>query len=287
METSKTLDLDAVRAFALVASLGSFTRTAEATGSTQSAVSLKLKRLEDFLGRRLVERTPRSVRLTEDGEAFMDHAKALLTANERALSMMPAATYRLRLGISDHAAGADLAIVLAQLKALDPAVALEVHIGFTRDLLEAFDAGEFDGIIVRQERSQRGGEELVEDAYGWFAAPAFDWRAGTPLPLVSLAPPCGVRAIALRALDKARVPLRDAFVGRGLGAVVAAVGAGLGVAMLARQVAPIGAIDVGVKFRLPGLPRSKVVLYSRVSNPRIAAALRMAAALFRSKAGTR
>ena len=62
----KTLDLDAVQAFALVASLGSFTRTAEATGSTQSGISLKLKRLETFLGRKLVERTPRSVRLTAD-----------------------------------------------------------------------------------------------------------------------------------------------------------------------------------------------------------------------------
>jgi DNA-binding transcriptional LysR family regulator len=81
----KTLDLDAVQAFALVASLSNFTRAAEATGTTQSAVSLKLKRLEAVLGRRLVERTPRSVGLTAAGEAFLAHAKILLAANERAL----------------------------------------------------------------------------------------------------------------------------------------------------------------------------------------------------------
>ena len=52
----KTLDLDAVQTFALVATLLNFTRVAEATGTTQSAVSLKLKRLETFLDRHLVER---------------------------------------------------------------------------------------------------------------------------------------------------------------------------------------------------------------------------------------
>ena len=82
----KTLDLDAVQTFALTASLMNFTRVAEATGTTQSAVSLKLKRLETFLGKRLFERTPRSVRLTDDGTAFLAHAKALLAANERALA---------------------------------------------------------------------------------------------------------------------------------------------------------------------------------------------------------
>src|SRR4029077_14937709 len=145
----KTLDLDAVQAFVLVASLANFTRVGEATGMTQSAVSLKLKRLEAFLGRRLVERTPRSVALTAEGEAFLPHAKTLLAANERALSFAPAAAYRLRLGVSDHAAGPELPTLLARLHAADPALMLEVGIGFSRELLDDFDKGEFDGVIVR------------------------------------------------------------------------------------------------------------------------------------------
>jgi DNA-binding transcriptional LysR family regulator len=38
--TARALDLDAVRAFALVAELQSFTRAAQVAGTTQSAVSL-------------------------------------------------------------------------------------------------------------------------------------------------------------------------------------------------------------------------------------------------------
>ena len=49
------LDLDAVQAFIHITELGSFTRAAEAMQTTQAAVSLKLKRLEDRLGCRLVE----------------------------------------------------------------------------------------------------------------------------------------------------------------------------------------------------------------------------------------
>jgi DNA-binding transcriptional LysR family regulator len=62
--TEHPLDLDAVQAFVRIAELGSFTRAAEAMRTTQAAVSLKLKRLEERLGRRLVERTPRSLRHT-------------------------------------------------------------------------------------------------------------------------------------------------------------------------------------------------------------------------------
>jgi DNA-binding transcriptional LysR family regulator len=62
----KALDIEAVQAFVLTADLKSFTRAAEAMDTTQSAISLKIKRLEDGLGRRLLERTPRLVRLSAD-----------------------------------------------------------------------------------------------------------------------------------------------------------------------------------------------------------------------------
>ena len=76
-----TLDIATIKAFLLVADLQSFTRTAEALGTTQAAVSLKLQRLETLLGKRLVERSPRAVRLTADGAGFLDRARALMAAH--------------------------------------------------------------------------------------------------------------------------------------------------------------------------------------------------------------
>ncbi|MFX5668592.1 LysR family transcriptional regulator, partial [Acinetobacter baumannii] len=68
----RPLDLDAIKAFVRIAELGSFTRAAEAMRTTQGAVSLKLQRLEDRLGCRLVERTPRYVELSARGVAFLE-----------------------------------------------------------------------------------------------------------------------------------------------------------------------------------------------------------------------
>ena len=100
-----TLDIATIKAFLLVADLQSFTRAAEALGTTQAAVSLKLQRLEALLGKRLVERSPRAVRLTADGAAFLDRARALMEAHDSALSGDAPAAQSLSLGISDHAAG--------------------------------------------------------------------------------------------------------------------------------------------------------------------------------------
>jgi DNA-binding transcriptional LysR family regulator len=277
----KTLDLDAVQAFALVASLANFTRAAEASGTTQAAVSLKLKRLESFLGRRLVERTPRSVRLTVEGEAFLEHARTLLAANQRALARSAPTVYRLRLGMSDHVVGAELPMLLASLTAGDATLSLEVQIGYSRQLLDAYDRGKLDGVVVRQEGSHRGGETLASDEYAWFGSPAFEYRAGEPLRVANLAPPCGVRAIAVRALDGADISWREVFVGGGVTAVAAAVNAGLAVAAFARRIAPVGCIDVGGKLKLPRLPRAKVMLYSRASDARGRGAFHILAASIR------
>src|SRR5215831_14481765 len=103
-----TLDIATVQAFLLVADLQSFTRAAEALGTTQAAVSLKLQRLETLVGQRLVERSPRAVRLTGDGAAFLERARALMTAHDRALSPGAPESQQLSLGISDHAAGPEL-----------------------------------------------------------------------------------------------------------------------------------------------------------------------------------
>src|SRR4051794_3882400 len=279
-----TLDIATVQAFLLVAELQSFTRAAEALGTTQAAVSMKLQRLETLLGKRLLERSPRAVRLTADGSAFQDNARALVQAHDRAIAGPSLVPQQLKLGISDHAAGPELVPLLEQLHAASSRLSLAVTIGFSRSMLDAFDAGELDAVIVRQEAGRRGGEKLTEDEFGWFAAPRFRRPRDEALPLATLAPPCGVRATAVRALDKAGIGWREAFVGGGVTAVAAAAMAGLAVAPLARRIAQPGMVDLGPVHDLPRLGASKVMLHSKVSDAAKLAALRTLAATFRSVA---
>ena len=277
-----TLDIDTVQAFLLVAELQSFTRTAEALGTTQAAVSLKLQRLEAVLGKRLVERSPRAVGLTADGAAFLHHARALMEAHDRALSGERPARQQLSLGISDHAAGPELVPLLERLHAMSSQLALAVTIGFSREMLDAYDAGELDAVVVRQEGSRRGGEKLTEDEFGWFAAKRFAWRRGETLPLATLAPPCGVRAIAVRALDKAGIAWSETLCRRRRhrGGRGGAGRPGGGAPRPADRAGRPGRYRAGAQAAAAGV--SKVMLHSKVSDPAKLAALRTLAATFRS-----
>src|SRR5260221_6892352 len=165
-DAMSTLDIDTVRAFLLVAELQSFTRAAEALGTTQAAVSMKLQRLEAVVGKRLVERSPRAVTLTADGAVFLPHARALMEAHDRALEGERQAPQQLSLGISDHAAGPELVPLLERFHAMSSQLALAVTIGFSREMQDAYAAGKLDAAIVRQEGSRRGAEKVTADQFG-------------------------------------------------------------------------------------------------------------------------
>lgn len=278
----RPLDLDAVQAFIRIAELGSFTRAAEAMRTTQGAVSLKLKRLEERLDCRLVERTPRHVQLSARGAVFLDHARELLAAHERALAQFAGVRQRLAIGISDHVAGPELPALIARMNAHDPHLLIEIRIGSSGTLLQSFDRREIDAVIVRLHADRDDGRVLTHETLGWFAAPGWRHRANEPLPLATMPEPCGVRVMAGQLLDAAGIAWTEVFVGGGVAAVSAAVMAGLGVAALAPRMLPFGAVDVGERLGLPALPCLPVVLHSRVETGRPRDALAALSAAFRS-----
>ncbi len=278
------LDLEAVEMFTRIAELRSFTRAAEAAATTQPAVSAKLKKLEASLGRVLVERHPRMVRLSAAGEQFLPLARQLLSAHADALARPEATPARLRLGISEHVAGPELPALIGRLAIAAPDLMLDVTLGLSAQLHVEFDAGEFDAVIIRQEAPSRGSEMLRHDPLGWFASAQWSPRASEPLPLVTLSNACSLRTSAIKALERAGVPWADRFLGGGIASVTAAIVAGLGVAPLSRRLAPIGCVDVTDSLGLPELPSAHVALLARTRDPRGLAALRSLAAGFRGTA---
>jgi DNA-binding transcriptional LysR family regulator len=281
----KALDVEAIEAFVLAADLKSFTRAAEALDTTQSAVSLKIKRLEDGLGRRLLERTPRLVRLSADGSAFLGAARHLVAAHQAAIGAFAVAHRRLTVGLSHHVVGAELAGLLKRMNALDPGLVLELHIETSRVVLESFDGGALDAaIVLAHDSRRRDGEVLFAEQFGWMGASDFHWQSGEPLRLATQAAPCGVRAMAVAALDAAGIPWTEVFVGGGVATLGAAVSAGLAVAALAHRVAPSDTINLGLRLGLPVLPSCDVVLHSRPSDGRTRRALRTLGAAFAATA---
>lgn len=79
------LDPEALRAFVTVADFAHFVRAADRLGVVQSVVSKRLRRLEDQLETRLIERGKRNrIYLTRSGELFLPEARDALAALGRA-----------------------------------------------------------------------------------------------------------------------------------------------------------------------------------------------------------
>lgn len=274
------LEVDAVRAFLAVADQQSFTRAAEALGTTQGAVSVRLKRLEDRLGQRLIERTPRRVRLSAGGEMFLAAARDFVAAHETALLALAAPRRRFRLGIAAHVMGPEVPILLGKLKGLDPGLTVEVLLDNSRPLIEAFESGTLDAVIVRSDDDRRDGEILGPEHYGWFASPDFEYRTGEPLRLAATSPCCSVRDVSAGLLDRAGIAWEEVFIG-GTTAIAAALSAGLAVSAFPCRLAPADVVDVGEAFGLPKLPSLAIVLHSSLSDPRTKDTLRAITAAFR------
>jgi DNA-binding transcriptional LysR family regulator len=93
------MELRDIAVFVQVAEDGDFSAAARTLTLTPSTISKSIARLEDHLGRRLLHRSSRSMRLTPEGQSFLDAAHRVLDAVEEAeavVSATPSGTLRVR-----------------------------------------------------------------------------------------------------------------------------------------------------------------------------------------------
>ena len=249
------LDLDLLRGFVAVAERGGFTAAGQALGLTQSAVSLKVKRLEGLVQRRVFERTSRSIALTRDGETLLAYARRILALNDEAVRRLvaPPVAGRFRLGVADHFVPRNLAPLLARFARTWPEVRLEVEVGRSHELRAAQEKGALDLVLGKRRDGETAGRPIWTESVVWVAAPDWsdrDWAAPEerPLPLAMLPPGCMFRDRALTALARAGLASEVVYTSASLLGVAAAAQAGFALTVLGRGGLPPGLAEV------PGLP---------------------------------
>lgn len=89
----RNLDLTALRSFVAVADCGGVTRAAGALNLTQSAVSMQLKRLEESLDTKLLDRSSRQISLTAAGEQLVSYARRMLELNDEVYARLTATEF--------------------------------------------------------------------------------------------------------------------------------------------------------------------------------------------------
>ncbi|NRA59417.1 MAG: LysR family transcriptional regulator [Psychrobium sp.] len=138
-------DLNDMMVFKSVAELGSFTATALALGLPKSNISRKITRLETALGARLLERTTRSLNLTEIGRVYLAHCQRIFdeiySANRCIDIMSNTPQGKIRIAASISGGQSLIAPVLGLFSQQFPDITLDLQLSNRRvDVInEAFD----------------------------------------------------------------------------------------------------------------------------------------------------
>ncbi|MBH1938130.1 LysR family transcriptional regulator [Streptomyces sp. AV19] len=142
-----TMELRHLRAFLAIAEEGTITRAAARLHTGQPALSRTLRRLEDHLGVRLVDRSTHHLELTAAGRVFRDKAAAALAAVDTALDPRSLTALPLRLGHPWAALGEHTIPLLRRWDEEHPDVPLELR--RVDDRTAGLTRGEVDIALLR------------------------------------------------------------------------------------------------------------------------------------------
>lgn len=140
-----------VATFVKIVEAGSFTKAAELLGYSQAAVTAQIKTMEKELGVPLFDRIGKRVYLTQEGNTFLPFARAMLKAEEEAVSSVRhdgPLTGTLSLCAPSSYADHVLPELILKYRALHPGVGITVKVSdFVEDTLHKLAYGEIDMLV--------------------------------------------------------------------------------------------------------------------------------------------
>lgn len=175
--------LSGVTVLSAVIEAGTIARAADALGLTASAVSRAISRLEARIGVRLLERTTRSLSLTDEGRRFYERVGPHLAGIEEAATEASGAAGivrgRLRVNVDPFFSRVVLSTHIRMFLVQHPQVSLEL---LMRDVIGDLGAGGFD-LALRFGEPPQGAlvaRKLVETRVLTVASPAYIAEHGRP-----------------------------------------------------------------------------------------------------------
>jgi DNA-binding transcriptional LysR family regulator len=155
------MDIDQARTFLAVVETGSFVEAAKRVFVTQSTVSMRIKALEERLGKSLFERSKAGATMTPAGAQFQKHALAMVRVWQQArLEVSLPKGYRAALTVGGQYSlwHGFLLEWLARMRAKSPDVAIRTQMGFSDVLMQRLVDGTLDLGIMYTPQSRPGFE---------------------------------------------------------------------------------------------------------------------------------
>ncbi|HOB57319.1 MAG TPA: LysR substrate-binding domain-containing protein [Rhodoglobus sp.] len=259
-----------LRSFVAVAETLSFTQSAQQLSLSQPTVSQHIRKLELAAGRNLVTRDTRSVALTDNGEAMLGFARTILAAQDQAQSYFTGSAMRgrLRFGSADDLALTQLPGILRDFRQLYPQINLELTVSQSPTLLRRLAAGALDLVFIKQDPGSTEGRLVRRDRMVWLGHRSMTLDRDAPVPLIAYQAPSLSRMYAIRSLESVGRMWRITCNVKEVNGVLAAVRAGIGIAVFPQSLIPPDLAQVSANYELPELGDVDFSLLDNPSAPR-------------------
>lgn len=280
---ARDLDWNLLRTFAVLVEAGSVTRAAQKLGLQQPTVSSALKRLEERLGKRLIDRKPGRFQLTEAGRLLYGEARdingAILRLGTLIRDVREEVRGHVRIAIASHVVCPLLDQTLGEFHALHPAATLSLEVSASRLAIEDVLARRvsFAICLVKDHSPKLLYRRLFREYFGLFCGPSHPFFGRDDLQLADLAGQASVSFItdqltdALRpvTLMRAQAQLDERVVGTSpnLEEVRRMIVAGLGIGPLPIHVVQED-VAMGRLWRLPPYDNPPAIDVHVVWNPK-------------------
>jgi len=219
-------------------------------------VSQQVRKLETAAGRQLVSRDTREVHLTDNGDAMAGFARTILAAHAAASSYFSGSAMkgRLRFGTADDLAITQLPRILRHFRQLYPQINLELTVNQSGPLYRRLKAGQLDLIFIKENPHEESeGTRVTRDSMVWVGHEKTVIEPGQTVPLIAYQAPSVSRQIAIDALEAAGRTWRITCNTREVSGLLAAVRAGIGIAVFPQSLIPADLVKVTNRFGLPAL----------------------------------
>ncbi|MBO9471670.1 LysR family transcriptional regulator [Endozoicomonas sp. G2_2] len=258
----QNLEIRLLRSYAAVVNYGSMAKAAHALHLTQGAVSQQVKRLEAFLGQRLLHRHHHGLELTPDGTRLLRYAEEMIERNDRFLA--ETAGYKeadpVRLGIPCDLIRRYMPSILTSLSTTDPNIELSIHSGTSSELEALLISGDIDVSVLEAPGDDANENRLISERLVWVAGPGGQAYKRRPLPLSLVSERCVFRTSVFEALRKNNIPWVHRFEHGDLEAAMASVAGDVAITVCLESVVPSDFQVLASDSGLPTLPMFSITV---------------------------
>lgn len=191
---AKRLEIDALRTIVAIDTQGGVTRAADHLSLSQSAVSHKIKRLEQTLDCTLLARGSGTSLFTDAGERLLEYARRMIDLQDETIASLRQMKLQgaIQIGMTEDTTSSGLARILGRFSRLYPDVNVRTRINQSLTLATQLENSVIDVAVMQIFKKELQPDDIVlyEDTLHWVKSKELILKLEDPIPFLAFDDKC-------------------------------------------------------------------------------------------------